>query len=158
MPIYTRMPDSDVLTWATSLNLLVPLVVAFITKRYSTPTVKAITMAVGSAVVSGLALVIAESGDVHASTVILTIIAGFVSSGAMYARFWRPLGLTDIVGEVTRDFGLGRPLLALPDGSHGVQDETMFGAGEDLMAEPELMPNAPDLSSVPDPPDDPNNK
>jgi hypothetical protein len=109
----------DVLNVARLLGVLVPLLVALITKRFASSAVKSIANLVLSAVAGVVAPIIA--GDKLPNSigeVFNAILNAFIVSIVAYYGLFKPTGAADAVASSTAGFGLGSD-----PGKHAAQDE-----------------------------------
>lgn len=102
-------PDAstiDVLTVARLCGLVVPLVVAVITKKSASQGLKSVLNVALSAVSGVVALTIAGQGALTISGFFNAIINAFVTSIIAYYGAYKPTGIAGTIAVKTKGFGL----------------------------------------------------
>lgn len=101
---------SDPTSVVNMLGILVPLIVALISKRYASSGLKSVLNVVTSAVVSTLGYLVAASGDGYDLVGWLEAFIGtLIVSIAVYYGVLKPTNLTEAVNVKTARFGFGSP-------------------------------------------------
>lgn len=101
---------SDPTSVVNMLGILVPLIVAFISKRYASSGLKSVLNVVTSAVVSSLGYLVVASGDGYDLVGFLEAFVGtLIVSIAAYYGVLKPTNLTEAVSVRTKGFGFGSP-------------------------------------------------
>jgi uncharacterized membrane protein len=99
----------DILTWARVLGLLVPFVVAFITKAQSSSKVKGWVHAAGVVIAGAIPIFISTGHQQTVGLWLNSILNAFVVSGVAYFALYKPTGLSEAVSNVVPMFGFGKP-------------------------------------------------
>lgn len=89
-------------------GLVLPLVVGLVTKSQTSSRVKALTNAVGAAVLGGIGLLTLNNGTMELKPLLAATAITFVVSGAAHEHLWKPLGISEIVANYFPNTGLGR--------------------------------------------------
>lgn len=103
----------DFTTWAGlvrfALVMVVPLLVAVVTKKFTSVALKVLALAVLSAastILTSLGEALSTGADFNAPLVIGNAVVGILVSQTAYWLGWSPWGATDKIAEATKDFGL----------------------------------------------------
>ena len=107
----TQVTQLDVQAMAALLGLFVPIVVALVTKKYSSNLVKAVVNVLASVAVAVIAVWAQYDGKVTLWAVVNTIIVTLVASISAYQAFWKNVNLND---KTLPNAGIGKPV-ANPD-------------------------------------------
>lgn len=92
-----------------ALVLVVPLLVAVVTKRFTSVPLKVLVLAVLSAastILTSLGEALATNTEFNAPYVIGNALVGVALSQAAYWLGWSPWGVTDKIADATASFGL----------------------------------------------------
>lgn len=122
----------DAGTTARLLGLFVPLVVAFITKKFASQGLKGFLNLVVSAVVGSTVYLVAEDGGYDWTGFVNGTLDTFIASIIAYYGFLKPSGIAGSVANATKNFGLGQPDMQTNDvGAESAGDvHNDRGAGE----------------------------
>jgi hypothetical protein len=96
-------PNPDVAYWITlAVTVLLPLVVALVTKAQSNPTLKAIVLLALSAITAFLSNLLAVDGTTDIGPLIRDTVVTFIVAVAAYFGLWRtdPLTITSSLASV----------------------------------------------------------
>lgn len=96
----------DAATVARLLGLLVPVLVAFLTKQYASSTLKGVVNLVASAILGGVTYLVAENGDYDWRGFVNGGLDVFVVSVVSYHAVLKQK-VAPAVAAKTRNFGLG---------------------------------------------------
>jgi hypothetical protein len=102
-------------TVARLLAFLVPLFVAFITKKWASAGLKGFLNLVSSAVVGSVTYLVSADGNYDWRGFVNATLNVFVVSVIAYYGVLKPTGLSDTVATKTRSFGLGKPEMETED-------------------------------------------
>lgn len=97
----------DVVYLGFIAGVIIPFLVAAITKLNASSQVKALSNLVLSGVAAAVDLVLAANGHVDVRAVVIAFGTVVFASGASYHGVTKPLGLTGAVAESTADKGIG---------------------------------------------------
>lgn len=97
----------DAGTTARLLGLLVPLLVALITKKFASPGLKGFLNLVVSAVVGSTVYLVAENGGYNWLGFVNGALDTFIVSVIAYYGVLKPTGIASTVSDATAGFGLG---------------------------------------------------
>jgi hypothetical protein len=126
----TTMFHVDVVTVARLLGILVPILVALLTKRFASPALKAILNLVLSAVAGVVApLLTGDTLPSSFSALFTGILNAFVISIIAYYGVLKPTGVTGAIAGATENFGVG---------SDPRTPEEIATSKNDLRDEPEI--------------------
>lgn len=97
-------------TTSTLFGLVLPIVVAIVTREVASPALKAIILAALSAIVGVASQVIgADGGAVFTQDTLVSMFTTWVIAVASYYGLWKPTNAASKVSHKTRFFGVGRP-------------------------------------------------
>lgn len=105
----------DATTVTRLLGVLVPLLVAVITKRYASPGLKATLNVLSAAIVGSLGYMVAADGGYDLDGFVNSFLNTFIVGIATYYGVYKPTGVTGTVAKATEGFGLGSPTLETDD-------------------------------------------
>lgn len=104
----TTIFNVDVQTVARLLGIVVPILVALITKRYAQKWVKALSNILLSAVAGVLAPILAGDTAPHSLGAVFNgIVNAFIVSIVAYYGIFKPTGIVDALQNKTGGFGVG---------------------------------------------------
>ncbi len=101
------MIQLDPLYLTALISVGVPLLVALITKRYTTSLVKTLVNLAASAIVAGLTTALATDGLVEPKAWVMGILVAFGTSLIAHYNLWRPTGVSARVQGLFPDVGIG---------------------------------------------------
>lgn len=107
----------DTAALASGISLVVPLIVAFITKREASDRVKSVINLLSVAVASAIAFIL-RGGDgqpVTWKSVLAVFVAALTTSIVAYKAAWKPLNTTKAIADATPRFGVGTPVPAVAE-------------------------------------------
>lgn len=99
----------DAATLTRLLGVLVPLLVAAITKKYASAGLKGFLNLLASVLVGSFAYLVAEDGGYDWTGFVNGSLDTFMTSIIAYYGVLKPTGLAGSVTNATKDFGLGSP-------------------------------------------------
>lgn len=102
--------DLDPTTTTLYLGALVPLIVGAITKKYTSPKVKALANIGTSAIVGSLAYLVTASGY-NVGGFINHSAEAFLAGIGTYYGFLKPSGLAEKIQDKTSSFGVGEEVV-----------------------------------------------
>ena len=97
----------DAATTARVLGLLIPLLVAFITKKSASSGLKGVLNVVASAVIGSITYIVAENGGYDWTGFVNGTLDTLIPSVAAYYALWKPTGVAGTVANATENFGIG---------------------------------------------------
>lgn len=89
-------------------GIVLPLLVAIVTRADAPPAVKAVVNGLLAAVAAWVATVIPGT-PIDLKSALVTIGIAWGTSIASYFGLWKPSGVTDAVASATSNFGVGKP-------------------------------------------------
>lgn len=98
----------DAATASRALGLLIPLLVALLTKRVASSRTKAVLNIVASALAGSAAYLVAADGGYDVEGFVNAALNTIIVSVATYYGLYKPTGITDTVQNKTANFGIGR--------------------------------------------------
>lgn len=105
----------DVSTLNLIAGLVIPLLVALVSKRVASSGVKGLLNALLSAIAGIIVVGIDNNGAFEANAVLNAGIATFVTSISAYYGIWKPTGVAQGVRNATADFGVVGPDISPQD-------------------------------------------
>ena len=106
---------------AKLVGLIVPLLVALVTKKIASSGLKGVLNLGLSAIAGSAAYLVAETGGYDLGGFANATINAFVVSIVAYYGVYRPTGVSESVAAKTSDFGLGKPALQTDDAVEAVE-------------------------------------
>lgn len=88
--------------------IVLPILVALVTKNLASKSVKALTLAALSIVSGVVANAIADGGVIKVEPVLSSALTSYVTAVAAYYGYYKPSGVAGKVGEATKHFGFGK--------------------------------------------------
>jgi hypothetical protein len=105
----------DALTVSRWLGILVPIIVALVTKKYASSGLKSALNVVSSAVIGSVGYLVAEDGGYNLAGFLNSFFNTFLVSVAAYYGVLKPTGIAGTVTNLKPDVGIGSPELTTED-------------------------------------------